>query len=80
MEVRKKMKEANEEWIEEQGIIIDKEMSAGSSKKAYSIPKILTKTSQSKASVISDADEISLPRVLQFLTGRLNTVVPSTTT
>ena len=54
-EVKKKMKEAKEEWIEEQHIIIYKEVNAGSSKKAYSTLKTLTKTSQAKSSVISDA-------------------------
>ncbi|KAH3721466.1 hypothetical protein DPMN_064393 [Dreissena polymorpha] len=45
--VRKKMKETMEEWIEEKCISIDKEITAGSSKKAYSILvlKTLTKTS-----------------------------------
>jgi exonuclease III len=55
-EVRKKMKEAKEEWIEEQCDSIDKEMTTGSSKQAYSTLKTLTKTSQPKASVIADAD------------------------
>ncbi|KAH3846558.1 hypothetical protein DPMN_088860 [Dreissena polymorpha] len=48
------MKEANEESIEEQCIIIDKKMNTGSSKKAYSTLKSLTKT---KSSVLSDAYE-----------------------
>ncbi|KAH3895323.1 hypothetical protein DPMN_019485 [Dreissena polymorpha] len=45
------MKDAKEELIEEQCIIINKEMTASSRKKAYSILKTLSKTSQPKASV-----------------------------
>ncbi|KAH3881890.1 hypothetical protein DPMN_005817 [Dreissena polymorpha] len=44
------MKDAKEELIEEQ-CIINKEMTARSSKKAYSILKTLSKTSQPNASV-----------------------------
>ncbi|KAH3854094.1 hypothetical protein DPMN_096633 [Dreissena polymorpha] len=36
--------------------IIDKEMIAGSSKRAFSTLKTLARTSQPKATVISDAD------------------------
>ena len=55
-EVRMKLKEVREEWIKEQCIIIDKEITTGRSKKAYSTLKTLTKPSHPKASVISDAD------------------------
>ena len=51
-EVRKKMKEAKEEWHKEQCIIIDKVMTAGSSKNAYGTRKTLAKTSQPKVNVI----------------------------
>ena len=50
------MKEGKEELIEEQCTIIDKEITVGNSKTAYSTIKTLTKTSQHKASVISDAE------------------------
>ena len=55
-EVRKRMKVAKEEWIEEQCDVINKEMMMGNSKQAYSTLKILTKTSQPKTAVIEDAD------------------------
>ena len=48
------MKDANDEWIKEQCIIIYNEMTAGGSEKAYSIIKTLEKTSQAKASVVTD--------------------------
>ncbi|KAH3857952.1 hypothetical protein DPMN_100570 [Dreissena polymorpha] len=48
MRVRKKMKEANEEWIDEQFIIIDKELTAWNNKKAYSTLKTLTKTNKTR--------------------------------
>ncbi|KAH3885768.1 hypothetical protein DPMN_009766 [Dreissena polymorpha] len=50
------MKEAKEEWIEEQCFIINKKMTAGSSKKVYSYLKNLSETNQPNASVMSDAD------------------------
>ncbi|KAH3748081.1 hypothetical protein DPMN_182518 [Dreissena polymorpha] len=49
------MKEADQKWIEKQCIIIEKEITAGSSTKAYSNLKTLTKT---ETIVISDADRI----------------------
>ncbi|KAH3771764.1 hypothetical protein DPMN_173091 [Dreissena polymorpha] len=52
----RKIKEAKEEWVEEQSNSIDKEMTAGSIMKASIIIKALTKISQSKDSVKADAD------------------------
>ncbi|XP_052224945.1 uncharacterized protein LOC127840576 [Dreissena polymorpha] len=45
------MKEAMEEWVEEQCILIDKDIIAGSSKKIHNTLNTLTKTSQPKAEV-----------------------------
>ena len=54
-EVRKKMKAAKEEWIEEQCKNIEKGMMSGNSKEAYITPKALTKTSQLKSAVIKSS-------------------------
>ena len=43
-EVRKKMKTAKEEWIEEQCKNTEKEMMSGNSKEAYNTLKAFTKT------------------------------------
>jgi len=50
------MKAAQEDWIEEQCSEIEHGMERGNSKKAYTVLKILTKTTQAKASVIEDKD------------------------
>ena len=55
-EVRRKMKAAKEDWIEEQCNAIDKGTNAGNSKEAYNTLKTLTKTSQPKMPVIEDRD------------------------
>ena len=47
-EVRKKMKAAKCEWIEEQCKNIEKGMMSGNSKHAYNTLKALTKTQQHK--------------------------------
>ena len=54
-EVRKKMKAAKEEWIEEQCKNIEKGMMSGNSKEAHTILKALTKTQQHKSAVIEDS-------------------------
>ncbi|KAH3715509.1 hypothetical protein DPMN_058220 [Dreissena polymorpha] len=79
-EVKKEMKEVKEEWIEEQCIIIDKEMTAGSSKKAYITLKPLMKTSQLKLVLHQMLMGISLQRVPKSKTGGLKTAVTPTTT
>ena len=43
-EVKKKMKAAKKEWLEEQCKNIEKEMMSGNSKEAYNTLKALTKT------------------------------------
>jgi len=55
-EVRKKMREAKEAWIEEQCHSIEVGMAKGNSKAAYDTLKSLTKTTQPKASVIEDKE------------------------
>lgn len=55
-DVRKKMKEVKEEWIEEQCKTIDRDMESGNSKQAYGTLKALTKTSQPRTAVIEDHD------------------------
>ena len=50
------MKDANVEWIEEQCIKIDNEMTTGRSKKAFNTLRTLTATNQPKARVVADAD------------------------
>ncbi|KAH3826952.1 hypothetical protein DPMN_128879 [Dreissena polymorpha] len=69
------MKEAKTE----QCIIVDQEMTAGRGKKAYSTLETFTKTSQPKASVISDANGNFLTESAVVLKGGLNTAVTSTT-
>ena len=53
--VRKKMKEAKEQWINDQCDIIEKNIERGNSKEAFSTLKKLTKTQQNRASVIEDS-------------------------
>ena len=53
-EVRKKMKAANKEWIEEHGKNKEKEVKSGDSKEAYNTLKALTKTQQRASTVIED--------------------------
>ena len=53
--VRKKMKAAKKEWIEEQCKNIEKGMMTGNSKKAYNTLKTLTKFQQHKSAVIEDS-------------------------
>jgi len=55
-EVRKKMREAKEAWIEEQCNSIELGMAKGNCKTAYDTLKSLTKTTQPKASVIEDKE------------------------
>ena len=55
-DVRKKMKTAKEDWIEEQCRSIDRGMEIGQSKQAYNTLKALTKTSQPRSTVIDDKD------------------------
>ena len=55
-EVRRKMKEARENWIEEQCDTIEKSMVTGDSKAAYNTLKVLTKTSQPRTAVIDNKD------------------------
>lgn len=52
--VRKKMKEAKEQWISDQCENIEKGMKKGNSKLAYDTLKNLTKTQQNRSSVIED--------------------------
>lgn len=52
--VRKRMREAKEMWINAQCQTIDKGMTHGNSKKAFSTIKTLTKSQHSKSSVIED--------------------------
>ena len=54
-EVKKKMKAAKKEWLEEQCKNIEKEMMSGNSKEAYNTLKALTKTQQHKSAVIEDS-------------------------
>ena len=54
-EVRKKMKAAKEEWIEEQCRYIEKGMMSGNNKEAYNTLKALTKTQQHKLAAIEDS-------------------------
>ncbi|GFR70433.1 endonuclease-reverse transcriptase [Elysia marginata] len=54
--VRKKMKEAKEKWIDDQCVPIEKGMSSGKSKQAFSTLKMLTKTLQPKVNLIEDKD------------------------
>ncbi len=51
------MKETMAEYIDEQCINIDKKIITCSSKKAYNTLKSLTKTSQTKVSVVADAED-----------------------
>ena len=53
-EVKKKMKAAKKEWLEEQCKNIEKEMMSGNSKEAYNTLKALTKTQQRKSIDIED--------------------------
>ena len=53
-EVRKMMKSAKEEWIEEQCKNIEKRMMSGNSKKAFNTLKALTKTQHHKAAITED--------------------------
>ena len=45
-EIKKKMKAAKEDWIEERCKNIEKGMMSGNSKEAYNIPKALIKIQQ----------------------------------
>ena len=55
-EVRRKMREAKEAWIEEQCKNIDAGVTKGNSKSVYDTLKSLTKTKQTSSSVIEDKD------------------------
>ena len=52
--IRKDMKKAKEEWIEQQCSDIDENLQMNNSKKAYKIVKDLTSTKQSRVSTIQD--------------------------
>ena len=54
-EVRKNIKAANEEWIEEQCKNTEKGVMSVNSEEAYNILKALTKTQQHKSAVIEDS-------------------------
>ncbi|GFR70978.1 endonuclease-reverse transcriptase [Elysia marginata] len=54
--VRKKMKEAKEEWIDDQCVATEQGLSSGRSKQAFSTLKMLTKTFQPKVNLIEDKD------------------------
>ena len=54
-EVRKKMKSAKEEWIEEECKDTEKGMMSGNSKEAYNTLKAVTKTQQHKSAVIEES-------------------------
>ncbi|KAH3700976.1 hypothetical protein DPMN_075959 [Dreissena polymorpha] len=60
------MKVAKEEWIEERCIIIDKEMPAGSSNKAYNTPRPSRRTVS--PSPVLDQTQIFSPRLPQSYT------------
>ena len=53
-EIKKKMKAAKEDWIEERCKNIEKGMMSGNSKEAYNTLKALTKTQHHKAAITED--------------------------
>ncbi|KAH3734304.1 hypothetical protein DPMN_040743 [Dreissena polymorpha] len=78
-EFKKKMKGVKLEWIGEHDINLYKEMTIGSSKKAYITLKIIAITNQPKASVIAEADGNLLSESAKVLTGQVNNAVKGTT-
>lgn len=54
-QIRTRMKEAKEDWIEDQCCSVEIGMASGDSKKAYETLKALTKTQQRPATVIEDS-------------------------
>ncbi|PVD33204.1 hypothetical protein C0Q70_04455 [Pomacea canaliculata] len=54
-QIRTRMKEAKEDWIEDQCCSVEIGMASGDSKKAYETQKALTKTQQRPATVIEDS-------------------------
>ena len=54
--VRSKMREAKQNWIEDQCSAIDKAMERGNSKEAFSTLKTITKNNTPRAAVIEDKD------------------------
>ena len=54
--VRAKMKEAKENWLDQQCRDIERGFERGDSKKAYETLKVLTKTEKNKSTVIEDKD------------------------
>lgn len=54
-QIRKRMKKAKEDWIEDQCCNVEEGLANGNSKKAYETLRILTKTQQRAATVIEDS-------------------------
>ena len=57
-EIRKKIKAAKVEWIEEQRENIEKGMMSGNSKEAYSTLKALTKTQDSSGNILLESTAV----------------------